>query len=154
MDIYFEMIVPLQDIANLFSSLNIQAITVPAMEKMQTNGGNALGLDPKKGPIFICNLGVMWTNDADDDRVMSFSNELMQRLVGEAKSRKLENDFIYMNYASPYQNVVASYGASSKNKLVSVASKYDPKAVFQKLQPGYHKLEGAPFGAFPASDVV
>jgi hypothetical protein len=28
---------------------------------------------------------------------------------------------------------------------------YDPTGVFQRLQPGYFKLEGgAPYGAFPA----
>jgi hypothetical protein len=150
MDIYFEMLVPLQDVANLFPVLSFQAITIPAMEKMQQNGGNALGLDPKNGPIFICNLGMMWTDDADDNRVMSFSNALMQRLVAEAKSKHLDNDFIYMNYASPYQDAVASYGVSSKAKLISIASEYDPTAVFQRLQPGYFKLEGTPFGAFPA----
>jgi hypothetical protein len=31
-------------------------------------------------------------------------------------------------------------------KLKSIANKYDPKAVFQKLQPGGFELGGAPYG--------
>jgi hypothetical protein len=39
--------------------------------------------------------------------------------------------------------VIASYG-TSKEKLKTIAKKYDPKEVFQKLQPGYFKLDRAP----------
>jgi hypothetical protein len=48
-----------------------------------------------------------------------------------------------MNYASQFQDVIASYGPR-KNKLKSIAKKYDPKDVFQTLQPGYFKLDRAP----------
>ncbi|KAF2124148.1 FAD binding domain-containing protein [Dothidotthia symphoricarpi CBS 119687] len=147
-DTFFEMVDTMQDVANLFPVLSFQAITVPAMEKMQQNGGNALGLDSKNGPIFISNLAMMWTDSADAARVASFTNELEQRLTAEAKAKGLDNDFIYMNYASFHQDVVASYGSASKQKLKTIAAKYDPTAVFQKLQPGYFKLEGAPFGPY------
>lgn len=58
------------------------------------------------------------------------------------------NDYLYMNYASQYQDVIGSYGASAE-KLKSVAKKYDPKEGFQKLQPGYFKLDGPPVGLVP-----
>jgi hypothetical protein len=149
-DIFFDMLPAVQDAAGILPVLSFQAITVPAMEKMKQNGGNALGLDPKEGPLFICNLAMLWTDAADNARILSFSNSLYERLVEEAGKRRLNNDYIYMNYASPYQDVVASYGAGNKQRLKSIAGKYDPTGVFQKLQPGYFKLEGAPYGAFPA----
>ena len=62
----------------------------------------------------------------------------------------MNNDYIYMNYASPYQDVIESYGAENKQRLKDIAEEYDPIGVFQRLQPGYFKLEGAPYGAFPA----
>lgn len=147
---FFEMLPAIEDAADILPVLSFQAITVPAMERMQQNGGNALGLDPKQGPIFICNLAIMWSNTADNARIMAFSDSLYKRLVEIAGARGLNNDYIYMNYASPYQDVISSYGASNKQRLKKIAAVYDPAAVFQKLQPGYFKLEGAPYGPFPA----
>jgi hypothetical protein len=146
---FFDLIPAIEDAEGILPVLSFQAITVPAMERMQQNGGNALGLDPKEGPIFICNLGIFWSNSADNDRIYAFSNSLYERLVAEADKQGLNNDYIYMNYASPYQDAIASYGASNKQRLKMIASIYDPTAVFQRLQPGYFKLEGAPYGAFP-----
>ncbi|KAH7371561.1 FAD binding domain-containing protein [Pyrenochaeta sp. MPI-SDFR-AT-0127] len=149
-DTFFEMLPAIEDAADILPVLSFQAITVPAMESMQQNGGNALGLDPKEGPVFICNLAIMWSNTADNTRIMAFSDSLYKRLVEIAGARGLNNDYIYMNYASPYQDVISSYGAANKQRLKKIAAVYDPTAVFQKLQPGYFKLEGAPYGPFPA----
>lgn len=52
-----------------------------------------------------------------------------------------------MNYASQFQDVVPSYNATNHARLVSIAEKYDPDGVFQRLQPGYFKLNGAPAGS-------
>lgn len=144
------MLVSIEDAEGILAVLSFQAITVPAMEKMHQNGGNTLGLDPSHGPVFICNLAILWTSATDSDRIFAFSNSLYTRLVAEAGKRGLNNDYIYMNYASPYQDVISSCGAASKQKLKKVARVYDATAVFQKLQPGYFKLEGAPYGAFSA----
>lgn len=95
------------------------------------------------------NLGSMWTNAADDQRILKFNNDIITRVKAEAAKKGLNNDYIYMNYASPYQPVISSYGPANQKKLQSVAKWSDPTGVFQKLQPGYFKLDGeAPFGAF------
>jgi hypothetical protein len=49
-----------------------------------------------------------------------------------------------MNYASLDEDVIKGYGAANKQRLTSVAKKYDPTDVFQNLQPGYFKLNGPP----------
>lgn len=149
-DTFFEMLPAISDAAGILPVLSFQAITVPAMQAMQRNGGNAFGLDPSEGPIYILNLAIMWNDPADNDRMYLFSNTLYERLEAEAAKRGLTSDFIYMNYASPWQDPVSSYGATNKERLKKVASVYDPTAVFQRLQPGYFKLGGAPYGAFPA----
>lgn len=114
------------------------------MQKMQQNGSNALGLDPTQGPLLLLNAAPAWTNAADDDRVNKFADTLFKRTAAEAEKRGLTSKFLYMNYASKYQDVVASYGTKNKARLQSISKKYDPKEVFQKLQPGYFKLNGAP----------
>jgi hypothetical protein len=91
----------------------------------------------------------MWTNTTDNERILSFSNTLYERFEAEAIKRGLKSDYTYMNYASPWQDPIASYGAANKQRLKQIAGVYDPTAVFQKLQPGYFKLEGAPYGQFP-----
>ena len=43
-------------------------------------------------------------------------------------------DFIFMNDANFDQNPIGSYGEDSVRKLKATAAKYDPDALFQRLQ--------------------
>ncbi|KAK1471086.1 FAD binding domain-containing protein [Colletotrichum cuscutae] len=143
-EIYFEEVLAVTDLPGILPTLVFQGITIPMLKHMQQNGGNALGLNVKDGPFYIILLSIMWSNEEDDDKIYSFASTVMERINDEAKARGLENDYIYMNYAAQFQDVVSGYGADNKAKLKSIAKKYDPKEVFQKLQPGYFKLDRAP----------
>ncbi|KAJ4368693.1 hypothetical protein N0V86_009602 [Didymella sp. IMI 355093] len=127
-------------------SLTFQAFTVPTLKQMIKKGGNALGLDPADGPLFHVLLYMVWDDATKDDTLNRAASEFMAAAKEEAKKRGLYNRYIYLNYAGPYQNVVPSYGEENLARLKKIAKKYDPNAVFQKLQPGGYKLEGAPFG--------
>jgi len=50
------------------------------------------------------------------------------------------NEFIYLNYAAPWQKPITSYGQANKNFLQSVSKEYDPNSLFQKAVPGGFKL--------------
>ncbi|KAJ4321394.1 hypothetical protein N0V94_002931 [Neodidymelliopsis sp. IMI 364377] len=146
---FYDLLPDIISAENLLPTISIQLITIPQLQQMQKHGGNALGITPDNGPLFIMNLGTMWTNPADDYRILKFNNDIIARVKAEAAKRGLNNDYIYMNYASPYQAVIPSYGAESQRKLSAVSKWFDPTGVFQDLQPGYFKLDGgAPFGAF------
>lgn len=127
-------------------SLTFQAFTVPTLKQMSKKGGNALGLNPADGPLFHCLLYMVWDDATKDDILNKAAFDFMAAAKTEAKKRGLHNRYIYMNYAGPYQNVVPSYGEENLAKLKKIANRYDPRAVFQKLQPGGYKLEGAPYG--------
>lgn len=127
-------------------SLTFQAFTVPAMSQMSKKGGNALGLNPADGPLFHVLLYMVWEDASKDETLNKAASKFMSDAKAEAKKRGLYSKYIYMNYAGPYQNVVPGYGDANLAKLKKVAKKYDPQAVFQKLQPGGYKLEGAPYG--------
>ena len=127
-------------------SLTFQAFTVPALSQMGKKGGNALGLDPADGPLFHVLLYMVWDDAAKDDVLNGAAAEFMSAAREEAERRGLGHRYIYMNYAGPYQNVVPSYGEKNLARLKAVARKYDPTAVYQRLQPGGYKLEGAPYG--------
>lgn len=128
-------------------SLAFQAFSVPALRAMQKKGGNALGLSPDDGPLFHVLFFVSWTDANDDKVVMKAAQDYLKKAVEMAKELGTESRYIYMPYSSPYQRVVAGYGQDSVERLRMVSAKYDPQVVFEKLQPGYFKLDGfAPYG--------
>jgi hypothetical protein len=143
-DVFYDELTAIADAPGLIAAATLQGITVPQLQHMAMNGGNVLGLSASSGPLLLVNPNMMWTNAADDTRILQANSNLVKRTVAEAKVRGLDVDYIYMNYASQFQAVVSSYGASNLAKLKTVAKKYDPTRVFQTLQPGHFKLDGAP----------
>jgi hypothetical protein len=89
---------------------------------------------------------MVWDDASKDDQFNKAALDFMNAAKAEAKSRGVYSRYIYLNYAGPYQNVISGYGEANLAKLKSIAKRYDPNAVFQKLQPGGYKLEGAPYG--------
>ncbi|GKT52327.1 FAD-dependent monooxygenase yanF [Colletotrichum spaethianum] len=141
---YFEEVLAVADVPGIVPALVIQGITVPMLKHMQKNGGNALGLDTEDGPFYIVLISIMWSNKEDDDAVYGFASTLLEKINAGAKARGMDNDYIYLNYAGQFQEAISGYGAENKDRLKGVAKKYDPKEVFQKLQPGYFKLDRGP----------
>ncbi|KAF5545716.1 FAD binding domain-containing protein [Fusarium mexicanum] len=143
-DYFYKTVLTVANIPGIIPAFVVQGITTPQLKQMQKNGGNALGIDPEGGPLLILQLSVMWNNKSDDDAIYSWISDIFQVVTKEAKARGVNNDYVYMNYASQYQDVIASYGSGNKAKLKTIAKKYDPQQVFQQLQPGYFKLDRAP----------
>jgi hypothetical protein len=103
-----------------------------------------MGFDANGSPIHIIQLACSWNNAADDDTVYRVMSDIMKAIKSDSEKLGVQNDWVYMNYAAQFQDVIASYGPASKSKLKTIAKKYDPKEVFQTLQPGYFKLDRAP----------
>lgn len=131
-------------VADLQPSFVLQIITTDQISHMSKNGGNTLGLFESKEPLLLLNIAWWWSNAADDARVLKAAQNIVDNSVAYAKSKGLDNEYLYMNYASQYQNVIPSYNATNLAKLKAIAKKYDPAGVFQRLSPGYFKLDGAP----------
>lgn len=150
-DTFMTELRPVENATGLIPAAVFQVITTDMMSHMSKNGGNALGLDPSDGPLLILNLSFMWADAADDDAIMAVLGSITTKSIAEAKARGLYHEYLYMNYASQYQDVVRSYGAANHERLQAIARKYDPDQVFQKLQPGYFKLNGVPNSTYPSS---
>ena len=148
-DIFFQEIQPIIDAAGLVPAATLQVITQGQLAGMSKNGGNPLGLSASTGPYLLLNLNMMWSNPADDTRILQSNQRIIDRTIALAESMGIAEDYLYMNYASQYQDVIASYGANNLVKLQSIAGKYDPTGVFQYLQPGYFKLDGPPVSGTP-----
>ncbi|KAI4909887.1 uncharacterized protein J4E92_010503 [Alternaria infectoria] len=143
-DIFYDSIGALSAVEGAYPVLIWQHITDGSLKGSTRNGGSAMGFDAKGSPIHIIQLACSWNNAADDDTVYQVMSDIMKAIKSDAVKQGVQNDWVYMNYASMFQDVIASYGSDSKSKMKTIASKYDPKEVFQKLQPGYFKLDRAP----------
>jgi hypothetical protein len=138
------------DVPGYVRSLSFQGFSVPALRAMQKKGGNALGLDPSSGPLFHILFYVSWADEKDDKVVMSAAQGFMAAANELAREMGREKEYMYMPYSGPYQEVVQGYGRENVERLKKVKSRFDPRGVWEKLQPGYFKLEGAPFGTVVA----
>ena len=88
------------------------------------------------------NLAIMWSSPSDDARILAASQRVRSGAVAMAQAMGLEYKYIYQNYASLDENVFAGYGAANQERLIKISKATDPRQVFQRLQPGYFKLDG------------
>ncbi|KAB2571786.1 FAD-dependent monooxygenase yanF [Lasiodiplodia theobromae] len=144
LDTYIEEIDPIRNCSGILPACTLQFITPPMFKHMRERSGNALGLDDEDEPLLLLNLNTMWHNELDDDAVLGAADNIVRKVNEKAKSMGLDHEYVYMNYASQYQDPIAGYGQENKDRLLAIAEKYDPERVFQKLQPGYFKLAAAP----------
>ncbi|KAJ5794335.1 hypothetical protein N7457_000934 [Penicillium paradoxum] len=143
-DRWFEAIPEVLHLAGSQPVLIYQAITEPMLKNMKNYGGNPLGLADKTAPLHLMHISFRWSDISDDDTVYAFIHSFMEKVTAQAKTLGIFDEYIYMNYAGIYQDAVSGYGAENKAKLKSIAKKYDPREVYQTLQPGYFKLDGTP----------
>ncbi|KAI1141849.1 FAD-binding domain-containing protein [Hypoxylon sp. FL0543] len=144
LDLYEKEVNPIRNLTGIVPALIYQVLTVPQLKAMTRNGGNALGIGGGKKPLFLIQLAVMWMLESDDKVVLTTMSKILSRSQELARERGLDHPFLYMNYASQFQDPIASYGAENKARLVEVSKKYDPQGVFQNLNPGHFKLDGPP----------
>ncbi|KAI4167241.1 MAG: hypothetical protein LQ343_007377 [Gyalolechia ehrenbergii] len=139
-DIFIEEMNSVKDLPGALPALVMQPISESVITHFSENGGNALGLADAEGPLLLVNLAFMWSNATDDEKIYAATSKVIHRSVAAAKKLGVYNKYIYQNYAAKGQDVFAGYGEANRQRLIEISKKYDPKSVFQKLQPGYFKL--------------
>ena len=82
----------------------------------------------------------MWTLPEDDKVVIDTVETFLARAEEYTKAEGQYKPFVYLNYALPGQDPIASYGERNVKFLRQVSKKYDSKRVFQELVPGGFKL--------------
>ncbi|RAH86633.1 hypothetical protein BO86DRAFT_432024, partial [Aspergillus japonicus CBS 114.51] len=112
------------------------------LHPMTKNGGDALPIAGGDQPLIIVNPAFRWQLASDDLKVMQANQNLFTRVKFYARQRGLDVAFLYMSYASEFQNVFATYGQRNLDRLREVARTYDPDGFFQAQTPGYFKLNG------------
>ncbi|KAF1967250.1 FAD-binding domain-containing protein [Bimuria novae-zelandiae CBS 107.79] len=117
---------------------------LPKMLASVNPGGNILGLDQTLRTNQVLFEARATTPAADGAAKNAIMDSLLLKAVEELRqfsaSQPNHSTYVYMNYASPTQNVLESYGASNVAYLRRVAGKYDPTGFFQTRVPGGWKI--------------
>lgn len=142
LDIFVSEVEVIKNVEGVLPALTIQPITKNIISHFSKNGGNALGISVSDGPLNLYQMNVRWSSASADDLIISTAASFIARSTAAAKAKGLDFRYIYQNYAAPGEKVFDGYGAANKARLIAISKKYDPERVFQKLQPGYFKLDG------------
>lgn len=135
-----EVVQPLRSVPAMKWSLSFQPLPTIIQAVAATNGGNSLGLDESDGDLFNVLLTATWDTEADDELVEAQAKLLFDRANAQASAMGLLNEYVYLNYAAPWQDPIRGYGAGAKASLQKASQKYDPRGLFQKNVPGGFKL--------------
>jgi hypothetical protein len=103
-------------------------------------GQNSLGLNPSDERLVICLLSISYTDASDDTTVINAAKLFFTNVNALATQLGVNRNYIYLNYAGPFQNPIASYGAANVAHLKAASKKYDPHGLFQTGVPGGFKL--------------
>jgi hypothetical protein len=101
---------------------------------------NVLGLGRFDDDLVNLLFTVIWPNPLDNQMVYARMRVLEDDLIALAKDLEIYNEWVYLNYASQWQDPIKGYGASEVAFMKSVSREYDPQGIFQKAVPGGFKL--------------
>ena len=138
--IYMDEVSRIANVSGVVPSCVFQPITTDMTSYFSKNGGNALGVSSADGPLNLINIDISWSLISDDAAVMQAARNIVNRSNATAYAQGLGFPYLYENYAALEQDVFASYGEENLERLRAVSAKYDPRGVWQKLQPGYFKV--------------
>ena len=82
----------------------------------------------------------MWTDKADDGDVEATARTMFENIEADARKLGEYDPFVYLNYASAWQDPIASYGKESVEYMRKVKAKVDPHGLFTTKVPGGFKI--------------
>ncbi|KAF4547861.1 FAD-binding domain-containing protein 65 [Elsinoe fawcettii] len=138
-DIYYETIAQLRDIqgfSTAFSMLPITSIVTRAPK-------NAMGLGRDDSPSIWYVESPLWSNPADDERVIAVHAEANRKIREALRAANYGPlDFMYLSDIEKSQipDTFPAYGARNLRRLKQIRDKYDPNRVFTDLVPGGAKV--------------
>ncbi|OJD28387.1 hypothetical protein ACJ73_00196 [Blastomyces percursus] len=83
------------------------------------------------------------SDEVDDETIYRAFLDMLQAIKEAEKEPGSHVDYLFMNYASQFQDVISSYGAENVERLRVASYDDDPEAFLERLQPGYFKLNGS-----------
>ncbi|KAK0117831.1 hypothetical protein ONS95_012155 [Cadophora gregata] len=136
----FEPFAQVKGFQQIFLVQPLHRAILAASEKM---GGNILGLGAKDGNIVWFAIDLSWDDTKFDNAINNAAKKFFADVSQAAKRLGVYHPYIYLNYASEFQDPISSYGHANVQKLRAASRKYDGGQVFQRLVPGGFKIPGA-----------
>ncbi|KAI3329235.1 FAD-binding domain-containing protein [Xylariaceae sp. AK1471] len=125
-----------EETANLPTNVTGTWVPNPISPTVATIGqqydGNLLGLSEVSQVWY--EPFITYQDPAHDGLVREVTAQYTQRCIAAAKARSLDLPYLFANTAGREQKVLQSYGDENVAYMKSVAAKYDPESIFQKLQ--------------------
>jgi hypothetical protein len=138
--ISFEVFDQLAEVPGMLFIVSLQPFGQFITAKAAETGGNLLGLDAEDGDRVLVGLTIEWDDKADDEVVNAGIQQLVQRTDAEAEALGAADDYIFLNYASPWQDPYGGVGEENLEAYREASLKYDPEQLFQRAVPGGFKL--------------
>jgi hypothetical protein len=138
--ISFEVFDQLAEVPGMLFIVSLQPFGQFITAKAEETGGNLLGLDAEDGDRVLVGLTIEWDDKADDEVVNAGIQQLIQRTDAEAEALGAADDYIFLNYASPWQDPYGGVGEENLEAYREASLKYDPEQLFQRAVPGGFKL--------------
>ncbi|EAA63242.1 hypothetical protein AN3274.2 [Aspergillus nidulans FGSC A4] len=114
------------DLSDLLTSITYQTITEDWLDAARASGGDAIDLDPADGAFLVLLISNTWTNADHDDRIVSFSENVIAEIESKARAANVYYPFVNLNDAGPSQAPFKTYGkGQSLRKLKTIRKKYD-----------------------------
>jgi hypothetical protein len=128
------------------SDLTTQCLWQPiptyiARDRSNAKGGNMMGLDNVNDNALLWLITAAVKTPEQLAIVTPYISGLNAAAEKYAQAKGGHVDWVYLNYADPSQNPLASYGAKNVAFMKGVSKKYDPKAIFQKKVTGAWRLD-------------
>ncbi|KAF2751575.1 putative oxidoreductase [Sporormia fimetaria CBS 119925] len=127
-------------VVGIIFTMSFQPVSYAMYSKSAATGGNVLGLDRFTDDTINVVFTVSWQLPLDSARVEARVKKLEGDIVALAKQRGIFNEFIYLNYAAPWQDPIRGYGQQNVAFMKAVSKRYDPGGLFQKGVPGGFKV--------------
>ncbi|KAI0896877.1 FAD-binding domain-containing protein [Annulohypoxylon nitens] len=125
-----------EEIANLPSGASGVWVPNPIAASVATvgkqYGGNLLGLE--EIPQQWYEWYITWTDSTQQQTIDDIASKITQRCTAATEAKNASLPYLFTNTAGMKQNVLGSFGTDNVNTIKTIAAKYDPEQVFQKLQ--------------------
>jgi len=134
----------LSSVLGLTFTVSFQPQPQIIIQKQRETGGNVLGLQDTFRDLVNVLLTATYRLASDDEKVTTTVKGLFDRAISAAKGAGVWDQYLYLNYAAPFQKPIDSYGPASLAFLQKVSQQYDPGRLFQDGVPGGFKLATTP----------
>jgi hypothetical protein len=135
---YNNSVAPIQNLTGVTWTVIIEPLPPQIYARGATK--NALGLTGNTHSLAVCLVSPSWTDPSQNEQIYALARDLMDTIENEAKKLGVYDPYIYLNYAAPWQEVIAGYGSASVSRLQKLKAEVDPNNVFQHLVPGGFKI--------------